>query len=251
MSAALPMRATNCAPRPRRAIGRPVRSPRRGRASSRRRSRRRDGARARASSTSITSATPSFMVTASGCAPPIPPRPAVSVTVPRSEPPKCCRASSPNVSYVPWMIPCVRDVDPRAGGHLAVHRQAGALELAELLPRRPVRHQVGVGDQHAWRIGRGAEDADRLAGGDQQRLVVLEAAKLGHDGVEGLPRPSRAPGAAVHDQVVRILGNLGIEVVHEHPQRRLLLPALAGELGAARRAHGAWAARGLDAVIDR
>ena len=142
--------------------------------------------------------------------------------------------------------PLGRDVDPRAGGHLAVHRQAGALELAELLPGRPVRDEVGVGDQHARAVGRRAEDADRLAGLDEQGLVVLEALELGDDRVERLPAPRRSPGAAVHDEVVRVLGHLGVEVVHEHPQRRLLLPSLAGELGAARRANGARTAAGLD-----
>ena len=34
--------------------------------------------------------------------------------------------------------PLGADVDPRPGGHLAVHRQALPLELAELLPGRPV-----------------------------------------------------------------------------------------------------------------
>ena len=43
------------------------------------------------------------------------------------------------------------DVDPRAGRHLAVHRQAELLEPAELVPVRPVGHEVGVGDQHPRR----------------------------------------------------------------------------------------------------
>ena len=44
----------------------------------------------RAGSTSTQSATPSFIVTASGWAPPMPPNPAVSVTVPFSVPPNFC-----------------------------------------------------------------------------------------------------------------------------------------------------------------
>src|SRR5690606_28508171 len=38
------------------------------------------------------------------------------------------------------------DVDPRAGSHLSVHRQALAIELVEVLPGRPVRNEVGIGD---------------------------------------------------------------------------------------------------------
>ena len=55
----------------------------------------------------MASTAPSFIVTASGWAPPIPPSPAVRVAVPRREPPNCWRATSANVSYVPWMIPWV------------------------------------------------------------------------------------------------------------------------------------------------
>ena len=95
------------------------------------------------------------------------------------------------------------DVDPRAGRHLAVHHQALAIELVEVLPGRPVRHQVGVGDQHARRVGVGAEHADRLAGLHQQRLVVLELAQRRDDAVEALPVARGAADAAVDDELVR------------------------------------------------
>ena len=62
---------------------------------------------ARAASTSTQRATPSFIVIASGWAPPMPPSPAVSVIVPASEPPKRRRAISAKHSYVPWRMPCV------------------------------------------------------------------------------------------------------------------------------------------------
>jgi hypothetical protein len=50
---------------------------------------------------------PPFMVTASGCAPPMPPQPAVSVSVPASVPLNRFAATAANVSYVPCRIPCV------------------------------------------------------------------------------------------------------------------------------------------------
>ena len=50
-------------------------------------------------------------------------------------------------------------------------------------------------------------------------------AQLADDRVERLPAARGAAGAAVHDEVVRVLGDLRVEVVHEHPQRRFLLPA--------------------------
>ena len=71
--------------------------------------------------------------------------------------------------------PLGADVDPRAGGHLAVHRQPELLEPPELLPVGPVADQVGVGDQHARRPLVGPEDTDRLAALDEHRLVVGRA----------------------------------------------------------------------------
>ena len=58
-------------------------------------------------STSTQIATPSFIVTASGCAPPMPPRPAVRVMVPASVPPNRLSATAANVSKVPWRMPWV------------------------------------------------------------------------------------------------------------------------------------------------
>jgi hypothetical protein len=79
---------------------------------------------------------------------------------------------------------------------------------------------------------------DGLAALDEQRLVVAEAAELADDRVERVPAARRAARAAVDDEVVGILGDLGIEVVHEHPQRGFLRPAAAAQLGAAGRADG-------------
>ena len=137
------------------------------------------------------------------------------------------------------------DVDPRAGGHLAVHHQAGLLELAEDLPGRPLADEIRVGDEHPRRPRVRADDADRLARLDQQRLVVAELAQLADDRVEGAPRPSRASGPAVDDEVVGVLGDLRVEVVHEHPERRFLRPAATGQLGAARGANGTGADCGV------
>ena len=130
------------------------------------------------------------------------------------------------------------DVDPGARRHLAVHHQAGLLELPEDLPGRPFPDEVRVGDEDPWCPLVGPQDTHRFAGLDEQRLVVAELAQFPDDGVEGVPAPGRAAGAAVDDQMIRVLGDLGIEVVHEHPEGRLLRPAAAGQLRAAGRADG-------------
>ena len=81
------------------------------------------------------------------------------------------------------------------------------------------------------------EDADRLARLDEQRLVVRRATRSDRDdGVERLPDARRLAGAAVDDQIVGPLGDLGIEIVHQHPQRGFLWPSLARQRRAARRA---------------
>ena len=180
-------------------------------------------------STSTQSATPSFIVTASGCAPPIPPSPAVSEIVPASVPPNRFAAIADERLVRALQDALRADVDPRARRHLAVHRQTHRLEAAELLPGRPLGHEVGVRDQHARGPLVGLDDADRLARLHEQRLVALELPQLADDRVERRPRACRATGAAVDDQVVGPLGDLGIEVVHQHPHGGFLLPALAGQ----------------------
>ena len=129
------------------------------------------------------------------------------------------------------------DVDPGAGRHLAVHGEPQGVEAPKLVPVVPVAHQVGVGDQHARRPLVGREDADRLARLHEQGLVVAQALQGGHDGVEGLPVAGRLAGAAVDHEVLGTLGDLGVQVVHQHAQGGFLLPALAGELRASGRTH--------------
>ena len=56
------------------------------------------------------------------------------------------------------------------------------------------------------------------------------------DAVEALPVARGAADAAVDDELAGLLRHVGIEVVHQHPQRRLGEPALGGDVGAVRRA---------------
>ena len=124
------------------------------------------------------------------------------------------------------------DVDPRARGHLAVHRQPERLEAPELVPVRPVADQVGVRDQHARRPLVRLHDADGLAGLHQQRLVVRQRLQRPRDRVERVPVARGLARAAVDDELVGVLGDVGVQVVVEHAQGGFLLPAPAGQLGA-------------------
>ncbi len=139
------------------------------------------------------------------------------------------------------------DVDPAAGRHLAVHHQALAIELVEVIPVRPVRHEVRVREQHARRILVRAEHTDRLARLDQQRLVLLEILQRREDLVVAFPVACRAADAAVHDERMRMLGDFRVEVVLDHPVGRFGQPGLADFLAAARRADRA---RRIETGID-
>ena len=129
------------------------------------------------------------------------------------------------------------DVDPGPGRHLAVHHQPGGVELAEVLPGRPVGDEVGVGDEHARRRLVRLDDGDGLARLDEQRLVVAEALELAPDRLVAGAVARGLADPAVDDELVGLLGDVGVEVVLEHAQGRLLLPAAAAQ-PVARGGHG-------------
>ncbi len=82
-----------------------------------------------------------------------------------------------------------------------------------------------------------AEHADRLSALDKQRFIVTEAFELGDDRVEAFPVSRRLARPAVNHKLRGIFGDVRIEIVHQHPQRRFLLPTLAGKFFPARSAH--------------
>ncbi|MHC2703130.1 hypothetical protein ACVMHZ_006293 [Bradyrhizobium liaoningense] len=108
-----------------------------------------------------------------------------------------------------------------------------------MIERRPVRHDVGVRDQHARRVRMGAEHADRLAGLNQQRLVGFELAQGRNDPVKALPVTRGAADAAIDDELARAFRDIRIEIVHQHAQGRFRQPALGADVAAAGRADGA------------
>src|ERR1022692_3460296 len=80
----------------------------------------------------------------------------------------------------------------------------------------------------------GAEDAHGPARLHEQGFIVGERFERAHDGVKRRPVARRPSGAAVDDQLVGVLGDLGIEIVVQHAQGGFLVPSLAAEGGAAR-----------------
>ena len=83
-----------------------------------------------------------------------------------------------------------------------------------------MRHQVGIGDKDARRVQVGLEHAHRLAGLDTEGLVLLEVAQHLDDTLEAFPVPRGLADAAVNHEFFRLLGDVRVEVVHDHPQRR-------------------------------
>ena len=100
------------------------------------------------------------------------------------------------------------DVDPDAGGHLAVHHEPLAIELVEMSQFAHLRHQIGVGDQHARCVRMGPEHTNRLARLHQQGLVLLEPLQSLDNLVEAVPVARGPANSAVDDQALRILGDL-------------------------------------------
>jgi len=80
----------------------------------------------------------------------------------------------------------------------------------------------------------GSHDADGPAALHEQRLVVFEVAQGPDDPVEVGPASRGLARAAVDDQLVGLLGDVGVEVVVQHAEGGLLVPALAGALRSSR-----------------
>src|SRR5207249_1170818 len=128
---------------------------------------------------------------------------------------------------------------PRSRRHLAVHRQSGIFEPAELLPRRPPRDDECIGDEHSRRPFVSAKNADGFSGLDEEGLVLLEARERREDAVERGPRACGATGPAVDDEILGALRHVGVEVVLDHAERGLLRPTETVQRAAARGSNGA------------
>ena len=147
--------------------------------------------------------------------------------------------------------PLGADVDPAPRGHLPEHRQAESLEPAELVPGRPARDEQRVRDQDARRPWMGAENADGLSALHEQRLVLAEGEERPDERLQRVVVARCLARAAVDDQLLGLLRHLAVEVVEEHPKRRLRLPRAGVQRLSARRADGAQiAAELLDDRID-
>src|SRR5579864_1912570 len=130
------------------------------------------------------------------------------------------------------------DVDPGTGGHLPEHHQTGAFEFVELFPVGPVTYEIRVRNENSGSVIVGFENADRFSRLHQQSFVVRETLQSCNDGAIGFPTSGGASGSTVDHEISWTLGNLLVKVVHEHAHGSFLLPSLAGDGIASRRANG-------------
>ncbi len=136
-----------------------------------------------------------------------------------------CRSTSRRSSGRTWSAPGPRAGETRPPSPSAA--PAASWRSAPAAPRRGCGNTAtGLPD---W--------TSRVSSSPSRRSVATMASNE-------RPVAGRLARAAVDHQVVGPLGHLGVEVVHQHAQRRLLLPAAAAELEAPRGADRAGAGVG-------
>ena len=120
---------------------------------------------------------------------------------------------------------------PGAGRQAAPANQALLLEVVEHLGLGPLADDVAVGHDDQRRLRVRLQKPDRLAGLDQQRLVLVHGLQRLDDPVVGGPVAGGAAERGVDDQVVGVFADR--QHVFEEAQQRFLPPALGAERGAA------------------
>ncbi|MBA7605004.1 hypothetical protein ES703_12132 [subsurface metagenome] len=126
------------------------------------------------------------------------------------------------------------DVDPRAGGHLAVHHQARPVQRVELLLGGPAGNQVGVGDDNAGGVGEGFGHIHRPAGLNTESLIFGQSIEGGGDFLHFVPVTGHPAGAAIDDELFPVDGVGWVEVVVQHPFGGLGVPGGGSSGGAGR-----------------
>src|SRR5438874_3242117 len=137
------------------------------------------------------------------------------------------------------------DVNPRSGCHLSVHRQSHPLEAIELGVVVPLADEIRICDQDPRCFTVRPEFADRFSRLDKERFVVFQFTQRADDCIECFPASGGATSSTVNHELIRILCDVRIEIVHQHPHCRFLMPAFARGLSAARRMNNSLSAHEL------
>src|ERR1051325_6618053 len=143
------------------------------------------------------------------------------------------------------------DVDPGAGGHLAIHGQTESFEAVELGVIVPLPDEVRIRNQNTRCFIVGPKLSDRFARLHKQRLVVLEMAQRINNRVERLPPARGPPRSTINYEAIRSFGHIGIEIVHDHSHGRFLMPALASALCPPRCVNGSSLGHNLSKLLSK
>ncbi len=115
-----------------------------------------------------------------------------------------------------------------------------------MVPIGPVRYEIRVRNQHTGCVFVRLKYPDRFTGLHEESLVVVEVFKRCHDPVEIIPRARSPADAAINHQLMGTFGNIGMQVVHQHPHRCLGHPAFCADLGTGRGEYVALVVAGID-----
>ena len=108
-----------------------------------------------------------------------------------------------------------------------------------------MRHEIGIGDQHARRVPVRFKDGDRFAGLHQQRFIIFEILEGLENRIETFPIACGLPASSIDDEVLWAFRHFGIEIVLDHAVGGFGEPRFAGELRTARRADYSGTRHGL------
>src|SRR5215472_9976056 len=90
-----------------------------------------------------------------------------------------------------------------------------------------------------------AELSNRLSRLNEKRFVVFEFTQQTNDCIESFPASRGATSSAVDHQLIGIFRDFGIEIVHQHPHRRFLMPAFARAFITTRRLYNSFSTHEL------
>src|SRR5215471_19456456 len=93
--------------------------------------------------------------------------------------------------------------------------------------------EIRVRDEDARGVIVRLEDSNGLSGLHEQSFVALEFLQCLDDRAVGFPTTRSAASSAINDEVFGALGDVLVQVVHEHAHGSFLLPSFAGDLVAA------------------
>ena len=77
-----------------------------------------------------------------------------------------------------------------------------------------MRYQIGICNQHAWRVFVRTENPHRLSRLHQQRFVGLEVLQTCDYLVEIFPGAGSTANPAINHKGMRILGNIRVQIIH-------------------------------------